>query len=920
MTTSVNPSFPDRSSDVLLTRPHALDIFFKPQSVAIIGATDRPESVGNSILTNLFQSPLKNSGLYPVNPKHSQLLGLKCYPSIQKIPHPTELAIIVTPARTVPELIEECIQCNIQGAIVISAGFKEQGNEGILLEKRIKTIIHNKSFRIIGPNCLGVMNPHSQFNGTFATTIANPGSVAFLSQSGALGTAILDWSFKSNVGFSSFVSIGSMLDLDWGDLIDYLGNDAHTKSIIIYMESIGNANSFLSSAREVALTKPIIVIKAGRTEAAAKAAASHTGSLTVSDAVLRAAFRRCGVLCVEKIEDLFYTAEILSKQPRPRGKKLAIVTNAGGPGVLATDLLIQEGGELAPLSEQTLDKFNQFLSPHWSHSNPIDILGDATPELYLKAVQTALDCESTDGVLVVLTPQAMTHPKEVAEKLSTLSHPSKPLIASFMGGLEIDPIIQFLNQSGIPTYSYPDTAVHLFNYMWKYQFNLSRLYETPISIQENNSRLSYEKVSQKLLKIQKENRTLLTEQESKEILSLYGIPVTPSLLANSPEEAVQAARQIGFPVVLKLNSTTLSHKTDVGGVQLNLKTPEAVEQAFVLIKTTVTQKAGASHFQGVTVQPMIRTEGYELILGSSLDPQFGPIVLFGLGGQLVEVFKDTTLEIPPLNTVLARNMIEQTKIHSALKGVRGRAPIPMEALEKLIVRFCQMIVEQPLLKEVDINPLLASPDQILSLDARMVLHPLTLDPKLLPKPAIRPYPIQYLKSIHSKTNQLITIRPISPEDEPLLIKFHKELSEQSVYQRYFKALNLNQRIAHDRLLRLCFIDYAREMALVAHYCNAQKEDFILGVARLSRSAKPFEREFSVVVSDAWQNQGVGFELLQQLIMIGKQEGLETIVGHILPENIKMQNLVRKLGFELAYSQENNFLKACLFLNTSAKLT
>jgi len=654
-------------------RKQPLDVFFSPKTVAVIGATENPGTVGRTVLWNLVTSPFGGT-VYPVNPKRPSVLGVKAYASISDIPEQVDLAVIITPPPSIPGLIRECGENGVQGAIVISAGFKEIGPEGAELERQLLVEAQKANIRIIGPNCLGVMSPLSGMNATFATTVARPGSVGFISQSGALCTAVLDWSLKEMVGFSAFISVGSMVDVGWGDLIYYLGNDPKTRSIVIYMESIGNARSFLSAAREVALTKPIIIIKPGRSAAAAKAAASHTGSLTGSDEVLEAAFRRSGVLRVGTIADLFYMAEVLSKQPTPKGPRLTIVTNAGGPGVLATDSLIMGGGELAELSPETMAAYNAVLPATWSHNNPVDIIGDASPERYAKALEIAAKDPNSDGMLVILTPQAMTDPTRIAEELKPLAkQEGKPLLASWMGGVDVAAGEAILNRANIPTFPYPDTAARAFNYMWQYADNLKALYQTP-EMPEDSATWTPDRnlVKSIIAGARGEGRTILTEFESKQVLAAYGIPVARTIIAGSSAEAVKAADEIGYPIVLKLYSETITHKTDVGGVQLNLGSAEAVAKAFDAIQTSVTAKVGAQHFQGVTVQPMIKLrDAYELIIGSSLDPQFGPVLLFGTGGQLVEVFKDRALGLPPLNSTLARLMMEQTKIFKALKGVRG---------------------------------------------------------------------------------------------------------------------------------------------------------------------------------------------------------------------------------------------------------
>src|SRR5579872_3698358 len=722
-----------------------LDVFFSPKTVAVIGATETPGSVGRTLLWNLVTNPFGGT-VYPVNPKRPSVLGVKAYASVSDIPEQVDLAVIVTPPPSIPGIIRECGENGVRGAIVISAGFKEIGPEGAELERQLLKEAQAAGIRVIGPNCLGVMAPLTGMNATFATTIARPGSVGFISQSGALCTAVLDWSLKEMVGFSAFISVGSMVDVGWGDLIYHLGNDPKTRSIVIYMESIGNARSFLSAAREVALTKPIIVIKPGRTAAAAKAAASHTGSLTGSDEVLEAAFRRSGVLRVNNIADLFYMAEVLSKQPSPKGPRLTIVTNAGGPGVLATDALIQGGGELADLSPETMEAYNAVLPATWSHNNPVDIIGDASPERYAKALEIAAKDPHSDGMLVILTPQAMTDPTRIAEQLKPLAkQEGKPVIASWMGGVDVAEGEKILNRANIPTFPYPDTAARAFNYMWQYSYNLKGLYETPAMPEDSAGWTPDRKTVERLIqKARQEGHTILSEFDSKQVLSAYGIPVAQTVIARSEAEAVQAAGAIGYPVVLKLYSETITHKTDVGGVQLNLCACDNVKRAYQAIEKSVTEKAGAEHFQGVTVQPMIQSkDAYELIMGSSLDPQFGPVLLFGTGGQLVEVFKDRSLALPPLNSTLARRMMEQTKIYKALKGVRGRRPIDLAALEQLMVRFSALVAEQRWIKEIDINPLLASPDGLMALDARIVVHDLDTREEDIPTTAIRPYPAKY---------------------------------------------------------------------------------------------------------------------------------------------------------------------------------
>jgi acetyltransferase len=767
--------------------------------------------------------------------------------------------------------------------------------------------------RIVGPNCLGVMCPVSGLNATFAHTVARSGTVAFVSQSGAMCTAILDWSLKEQIGFSAFISAGSMLDVGWGNLIDYLGDDPSTRSIVVYMESIGDARSFLSAAREVALNKPIIVIKAGRTEQAAKAAASHTGSMAGSDDVLEAAFRRVGVLRVNSIADIFYMTEVLANQPRPQGPKLVIVTNAGGPGVIATDALLHEGGELAELSTATLEALNKVLPAHWSHNNPIDIIGDAGPERFEQAVEIVAKDPNADGLLVIMTPQGMTNPALIAEKLTRfakLDH--KPILASWMGGAEAAQGEVVLNRAGIPTFPFPDTAVRAFQYMWKYSYNLRGLYETPALTSADG--MDPGAAAQVIESARAANRTLLTEFESKQVLKAYDIPVVETRLAATEDEAVRAAQEIGFPAVLKLNSATVTHKTEVGGVKLNLKDAAAVRGAFQAIRASVSEKAGLRHFGGVTVQPMISTEGYELILGSSIDAQFGPVLLFGTGGQLVEVFHDRALSLPPLNTTLARRFIEQTKIFKALCGVRGRKPVNLPALQELLVKFSRLVTEQRRIKEIDINPLLVSSDRLIALDARVVVYGQDVSASDLPRLAIRPYPSRYQTKITINDGSEVVIRPIRPEDEPQLVKFHHTLSERSVYLRYFHWMKLEQRTEHERLTRMCFIDYDRQMALVAERSDLLTgERQIVAVGRLVKSHTADEAELAIIVSDRFHKRGIGTEVVRQLVGFARDEKLQSLTATVLFENRPMQRVFEKLGFRLVQSADPESLEAVLVL-------
>jgi acetyltransferase len=893
-----------------------LSVFVSPASVAVIGATPREGTVGYTVYRNLTQGSYKGT-VYAVNPNRRDMFGAMSYPTVSAIPATVDLAVIATPASTVPATIADCIAAGVKGAIVLSAGFKEAGEAGRERERQVFELARRGNLRIVGPNCVGVMSPLTGLNATFASAIARPGNVAFLSQSGAFCTAVLDWSLREKVGFSAMFSVGSMVDVGWADLIDYFGQDPRTSSIVIYMESMDDPRGFLSAAQDVARKKPIVVIKAGRSEAAARATLSHTGALAGSDDVMDAVFRRAGVFRVHNISDIFYMAELLSKQPLPKGPRLTILTNAGGPGVLATDSLMANGGEIAELAPQTMAALNALLPDHWSHNNPVDILGDADADRYSRAVEICAKDPNSDGLLVVLAPQGMIDPADVASQLRPYAKLGKPIIASWMGGVKTGPGEQILNDSGIPTFPYADTAARAFCYMWQYSRNIQEIYETPSLPAETPEQTSKRERARKIIdSARSAGRTILTEAESKQLLAAYGIPVVDTRVARTEAQAVRIADDMGFPVVLKLHSDTITHKSDVGGVSLNLFDADAVRAAYNAIHTSVAEKAGPQHFGGVSVQPMIRHSGYELIIGSITDPQFGPVLMFGSGGQLVEVYRDRALALPPLNTTLARRMMEQTRVFAALRGVRGRKAVDLSTLDQLLVRFSQLIVDQRWIREMDVNPLIASAGEMLALDARVVLHDPATPEEQLPRTVIRPYPDQYVTIWHMpETGLNVIIRPIRPEDEPMMVDFHGGLSDHTVYMRYFTAMKLSQRTTHERLTRVCCIDYDREMALVAEVRDPEtQKKRIIGVARLVRLRNsPQDAEFAVLVSDAWHRRGVGAELARQLIEVARGENVRHLQGAIMPDNVSMQRLAESLGFSVEYSDEEKLVMADLDL-------
>lgn len=884
--------YKDPSQNFLEGYTNPIDGFFNPQSIALIGATEKNPSVARTILSNLIEQGYRGD-VYPINPKYEKVLGIKCYPSLESISSNVDLVVIVTPAKTVPALVESCTKKNVPSIIIISAGFKEAGPEGEKLEKQILKTIENTHTRIIGPNCLGLMNPHIGLNATFSSDIAKKGNIAFISQSGAMCTSVLDWSLKENVGFSAFVSIGSMADVQFGDLIQYLGSDPKTKMILIYMETIGDPRVFLSSAKKVAMTKPIVLIKAGRTQAAKKAAASHTGSLAGSDDAFDAAIKRVGVLRVDQIQELFDMALILSKQPFPKGPNLTIITNAGGPGVLATDGVILSGAKMTDLDHKTIEKLSEFLPAAWSHSNPVDVLGDADDQAYAKSLEVIAKDPNTDGILVVLTPQDMTKPLETAQAMSKLHHLGKPVLASFMGGDKLTAGIQCLSKSNIPNFPYPDEAAHAFGTLHSHQENLKALYETPAVRDEDNDVISVLKRMEAVEKIieraEKENRAVLTEFESKEILSIYGLPTVKTVVCETKQQAALAAEKMSFPVVVKLHSDTITHKSDVGGVKLNLNSRQEVMDAYETILANVKRLHSEKDFGGVTVQQMINFKGTEILLGSIVDEQFGPIVMFGTGGILVEVFKDRSLGMPPLNATLAKQMIEKTKIHEALKGARGKKSIDFSELEKIMINFSKLIVEHPKIIECDINPLLAAPEKIIALDARFVI---ALNKNQIVQSAIRPYPTEYIQSVQLKDLSHVLLRPIRPEDEPKISALHKELSDSTIRKRFFEFITLEERIAHERLIQICAIDYENEMRFVA--VDSQKE--IIGVISYHKLPNSSIADFKLVIVDRVQNKGLGKLLLNHLISVAKIERVSKLIGTVLDENTVLLKICEKLHF------------------------
>lgn len=873
-----------------------LDKIFKPRRVAVIGASNSQGKVGHTVLQNLLLAGARPA-VYPVNPKHKSVQGIPAYASVSELPEPADLAVICTPAETVPDLVRECGEAGIRGLVIISAGFGEGGEDGKERDRTIQNIAAEfDHLRILGPNCLGVIAPHSRVNASFAGQMPAPGHVAFVSQSGALCTSVLDWAEQEGIGFSYFVSIGNMLDVDFGDLIDYFSEDGTTKSIILYVESITNARKFMSASRAFAGTKPIVVYKAGRFAESAEAAASHTGAMAGEDAVFDAAFQRAGIERAKDIGEIFDCAELLARHRRCSGARLAVVTNAGGPGVIAVDALIERRGELAQLSEKTIEALNEILPPGWSKRNPVDVLGDATPERYLAATKEVLHDPAADAVLVILTPQAMTDPTSTAEKIAELTQQSsKPILAAWMGGNYVQPGINRLNGAGIPTYHTPEDAVHAFLHLVSYGRNLEVLRETPRDV-PIEFHLDQEEIAQTFAGLASgEVSDFISEPAAKSLLQAYGIRTAEARSAKSPEEAAAVSQELGYPVVLKILSPQITHKTDVGGVALDLKNADDVREAFQRIVHEVGRHVPDAQIDGVSVQPMVKTEhSVELLLGTKKDPTFGAVILLATGGIAAELFGDEALGVPPLNERLARRLLESLRSWPLLQGFRGKPGVDLDHLIETVMRFSYLVTEHPEIKEFDINPLKATPDGCIALDARAILEP---DPSPKKPPpyshlAIHPYPKQYTRNETLEDGTSVLLRPIRPEDEPMWHALLAACTPESIHARFGYHLNTT----HEMAARYCFIDYDREMAIVAGVMKGNQRELI-GVGRLVSDPNHETAEYAILVADPWQGQGLGSKLTAYCLEIARQWGIQRVEAITERENHRMLATFRHHGFE-----------------------
>jgi acetyltransferase len=869
-----------------------MERMLNPKVIAVIGGTELEGTVGRTIMENVIRSGDRT--VFAVNPKYQTVFGLACFPAISAIPETVDLAIIATPAKTVPAVIEECAKAGVHGAIVISAGFGETGKEGLALERAIRKTLRDSPMRVVGPNCLGIIRPSVGLNASFLTVEPEPGDIALISQSGALGTGMLDWAVNQHIGFSMFASVGSMVDVDFSALVDFLGEDRRTRAILIYMESVGNARRFMSAARSFARSKPIIVLKPGRYSESARAALSHTGAMAGADEIYEAAFRRVGVVRVHEVADLFHAAKVLDSRRLPTGPDVAIVANAGGLGVMATDALVELGGRLAELSDKTMAKLNEALPPYWSHSNPVDVLGDAGSERFVDALHACLADPAVHGVLVIYTPQGNARPDAMAEKVAAIAKGShKPVITVLMGGETVENGRNIFRQAGVPCYDTPEDAVKTYLGMYRYAGNLELLYETPAELPIDIAPPKHN-LQAMLRRIARDGRNVLTEEESKRFVTTYGIPIVEQHVVKTLEEALSTANKIGYPVVIKVVSHEITHKKAAGGVEVGVCSAPDLEQAYTRLLSRVEKNAPDARIEGISVQKMVRKIDYELIAGMKKDWQFGSVIVFGAGGTGAEGLADFAVGLPPLNQVLARRMMEETRIFRVMqKPPRGVIPPDLSEIEEILTELSNIVVDFPEIAEIDINPLVIAEGRVSAVDARIVIDESVLaDKPKSPHLVITPYPTRYVTPWRLSDGTEILLRPIKPEDEPMEAEMLATMSEETLRGRFFENLT---NIDHNMLVRFTNIDYDREMAIVAEHTRGRKKRMI-GVARLLGEADRSRGEFAVVVHDDFQGKGLGFKLTDVIIGIAQDKGLHEVSGYIDSANHRMLKVVEELGF------------------------
>ena len=882
-----------------LLERHYLTPLFEPESVAIIGASEEAGSVGAVLVENLKAS--YRGALYAVNPHHSSIHGIECFPSVGKVPRRLDLVVIATPAPTVPGIIEECGEAGVRAAVVITAGFAESGPQGARIERAMLENARRYRLRVLGPNCLGIVRPEIGLNATFAKGGALPGSIGLVSQSGAVCTAMLDWAHPNGVGFSSVVSLGGSSDVNFGEIIDYLVSDARTEHILLYIEGVREARRFVSALRAAARVKPVILLKVGRHPAGSRAAVSHTGAIVGSDDVFDAVVRRVGAVRVPTIGQLVGAAQALASHVRPRGDRLAIVTNGGGPGVMAADRAAELGIRLAELAPETVEALKKALPPNWSHGNPVDLIGDADAARYTAAVSACLADPGVDGVLAMLTPQAMTDPESAARAVVDAAHGStKPVLACWMGEDQVAAARKLLAAARIPVQRTPEAAVEMFAHVSSFFRNQRMLLRTPgpLSLQAPPDLEGARAIVDEALA---EHRTVLNEMESKALLAAFRIPVANTMVAHSAAEAILIAQELGYPVALKVDSPEITHKSDAGGVRLNVGNAQAVRATFQEILDSVAQFRPGANVHGVAVEPMIvRPNARELMVGVIRDPVFGPAIVFGAGGTTVEVHRDRAVALPPLDAFLIEELIDSTRVSKLLGAFRHLPPVNMPALESVLLRVSEMVCELPALEELDINPLIVDETGAIAADARVVLRHAAPAHGTYGHMAIHPYPAQFVREWPLPDGRVVTLRPIRPEDAQIEHEFVKGLSDES---RYFRFMDTLRELTPMMLVRFTQIDYDREMAFIATIEEDGREVEI-GVARYITNPDGETCEFALVVADAWHRHGLGRRLMELLIEVAQQRGLKEMVGHILANNASMIELCSGLGFDIAPSAQD----------------
>ncbi|MBA4211707.1 MAG: GNAT family N-acetyltransferase [Polaromonas sp.] len=862
-----------------------LDALFSPASVAVIGASMRPASVGGTVWRNLNNGDFKGQ-LYAVNPKHAELGGVKTFASVADLPAAPELAILCTPASAVVDLITELGARGTRAAIVLTAGLTAQQKQAMLDAAHVHTL------RILGPNCIGMLVPHLGLNASFAHTGALPGELAFVSQSGALVTAMLDWAGSRGIGFSHFVSLGERADVDFGDMLDFLGSDPKTRAILLYIESIEEPRKFMSAARAAARNKPVIVVKAGRSAAGQQAAASHTGALAGSDAVFDAAIARAGMLRVSTLQDLFLAAETLSRFHGNRAEQLIVLTNGGGAGVMAADAAATEGVPLAALSDALKARLDAVLPANWSHANPVDIIGDAPATRYVQALE-ALAHDTESAVLFIHAPTAIVPSLEIAQALLPLASASpKRLLGCWLGDGAVAQARALFRGAGVPDFNTPEDAVRAFSLLRTFREHQAELLQTPPARSAVHA-VDLPRIRAIVAGVLASGRELLTEPEAKDLLEAAGLPVVATRVVgpNAPE-AQTAAEALGFPVALKILSFDISHKSDVGGVRLNLGSAAEVGEACATMLARVREQRPDSKVEGFTVQTMVRKQhAHELIVGASVDPVFGPTILFGQGGVAVEVLADTALALPPLNTTLALAQIARTRVAKLLRGYRDEPAADLDAIAQVLVSVSQLLADVPELAELDINPLLANHEGAVALDARVRVS--AKRPAGAHRFAIQPYP-QELEVMWDWQGQPVTLRPIRPEDESQHRAFLEQLDPEDIRLRVFYS---RRHIEHSELARLTQIDYAREMAFIATRSGPDGVEETLGVVRAAVDPDNIGAEFGVIVRSDLKGSGLGHKLMSKLIEHLRARGTKRLHGTVLRINRGMLELAQALGFQ-----------------------